>query len=106
MLPFTIYPRGWRRDLPDGRDHHWAPSHPAGGFQRSFSLMAKMPFIYDQGNAGSCTSQMGARMWRYLHPDVEPSRLMIYYDTRDLEGTANQDSGAEIRDVLKALSKW
>ena len=88
---------GWKRDKPDGRDFIWSP-HPQGsGLPGSADLMAKMPFIYDQGHAGSCTSQMGARLWRYLHPDVEPSRLMIYYDTREIEGTADQDSGGDVR---------
>lgn len=35
-----------------------------------------------------------------------PSRLQIYYNERVLEGTVNQDSGAQIRDGIKALARW
>jgi len=38
-------------------------------------------------------------------PDFIPSRLFIYYNERDIEGTVDQDSGAQIRDGMKAVSK-
>lgn len=34
-----------------------------------------------------------------------PSRLFIYYNERKLEGTINEDSGAELRDGIKTINK-
>ena len=33
-----------------------------------------------------------------------PSRLFIYYNERAMEGTINEDSGAEIRDGIKSIN--
>ena len=39
-------------------------------------------------------------------PSCEPpSRLFIYYNERDIEGTVNEDSGAMIRDGIKSVVK-
>ncbi len=32
-----------------------------------------------------------------------PSRLFIYYNERDMEGTVNSDSGAQLRDGMKSV---
>ncbi|MDE2363066.1 MAG: C1 family peptidase, partial [Hyphomicrobiales bacterium] len=37
--------------------------------------------------------------------DFTPSRLFIYYNERVIEGTVNQDSGAQIRDGVKSVAK-
>src|SRR5581483_4634838 len=34
-----------------------------------------------------------------------PSRLFIYYNERKMEGTVDEDSGAEIRDGIKSIKK-
>ena len=34
-----------------------------------------------------------------------PSRLFIYYNERNMEDTVNYDSGAQIRDGIKSVSK-
>lgn len=39
-------------------------------------------------------------------PVVVPSRLFVYYATRTLEGTKNVDSGATIRNTIKAIASW
>jgi C1A family cysteine protease len=36
--------------------------------------------------------------------DFVPSRLFIYYNERVIEGTVNSDSGAQIRDGIKAVA--
>lgn len=69
------------------------------------------PWIYDQGELGSCTGNGWARCVQFDQrklglPDFMPSRLQIYYDERVLEGTVRQDSGAQIRDGAKALARW
>ena len=65
-----------------------------------------MPPVYDQGRAGSCTGNATAGAlaydWRRQgNAPFLPSRLMLYYDGRALEGTQDHDSGAAIRDVVR-----
>lgn len=103
---------GWRPDLPDHRDHLFgvavAPSKlPAKVDLRDSGFM---PAIYDQGQLGSCTANAAARLVEFdeakqAQADVStPSRLFIYYYERVLEGTINEDSGAELRDAAKVLA--
>jgi C1A family cysteine protease len=52
--------------------------------------------------AADCHSQMiiqGGKTWT-------PSPMFIYYNERLLENTVMQDSGAEIRDGMKAINRW
>lgn len=77
----------------------------------TFELDRQIP-IYDQEDLGSCTANSGCACYRFESAQVvgdfrfDPSRLFLYYNTRVLEGTPNEDSGAYIRDVFKALNKW
>src|SRR5262249_25089308 len=38
-------------------------------------------------------------------PDFVPSRLFIYYNEREMEGTVSSDAGAQIRDGIKSVSE-
>lgn len=109
---------GWVRDVPDFRDHaeHQfravTPLKQVPPGLRRFSLRDQEPEPpYDQGQLGSCTANaiafavqfrrkvLGLVPWR-------PSRLFIYYWERFMEGTLNEDSGAQIRDGLKVIAKY
>ena len=95
-------------------------------------LRDKCPDVYDQGNLGSCTANSLAFCYHYdellnkesnktvidnedttkitvqLTPNETsvfvPSRLFIYYNERNLEGTVNKDAGAEIHDGIKVMN--
>lgn len=102
--------RGWRRDLPDIRDLMATMKGPLK-LPDVADLEGKCPPVYDQGDAGSCTGNMGAGMDQFIAMKEGkvafiPSRLFIYYNTRLSEGSANQDSGATIRDTFKAMAKY
>src|ERR1035437_2887293 len=70
--------------------------------------------VDDQGDMGSCTSVawvnlleynqcangLGGKFFKNL------SRLFVYYNERGIEDTVNQDSGAELRDGVKALATY
>lgn len=105
-MPFKIARYGWKRDQPDHRDMLLrVPSAVTAKLPKSVDLRVQMPAIFDQGDLGSCTANAtGMQAW---HIDktvpVEPSRLFIYYNTRVLEGTVNVDSGASIRNSVKAV---
>lgn len=62
--------------------------------------------IEDQGNLGSCTGNAIAGAIEIIdrknNKQLEISRLFIYYQERLLEGTVYYDSGAYIRDGIKA----
>lgn len=70
---------------------------------------SKLPPCYDQGDLGTCTANATAGAIQFLQaiqgePLVMPSRLFIYWNSEALEGTQGTDSGAELRDVIKAVN--
>ena len=74
------------------------------------SAQPDMPPVYDQGQLGSCTANAIAaavdfQNHRQDQKWLTPSRLWIYYQERVIEGTVSQDSGAQIRDGMKAVAK-
>jgi C1A family cysteine protease len=106
----TIKRYGWRPDTPDMRDYMLAVA-PAKTLPATVSLRKQMPPVYDQGQLGSCTANsIGAVLefneLKQKEKDAAvPSRLFIYYNERVMEGTVNQDSGAEIRDGIKSVAQ-
>ena len=69
--------------------------------------------MYNQGELGACTSHASCAAYQFDRNSLglpawptNPSRLFVYYNTRDLEGTVDQDSGGQIRDsVASVVSK-
>ncbi len=103
---------GWLPDLPDQRDHIFEPEKLFGVVapQAKVDLRAECPVIYNQGQLGSCTANALAAAFDFDrkkegHSFMTPSRLFIYWNERDMEGTVNSDAGARIRDGVKSLKK-
>jgi len=103
---------GWIRDLPDLRDHLYAtPPEFLVKLPSSVDLRSQCPAVYDQGQLGSCTANAIAAALEFDQMKEEqsnvfvPSRLFIYYNERVMEGTVNEDSGAQIRDGIKSVGK-
>lgn len=101
---------GWIPDLPDQRDHLYAAPPPTlQALPPSVDLRPECPTVYDQGQLGSCTANAIAaavefdQMKQHLDHVFMPSRLFIYYNEREMEGTVNSDSGAQIRDGIKSV---
>lgn len=100
---------GWIPDLPDKRDYKFsAPLKLLKALPSKVDLTSKMPPVYDQGQLGSCTSNaiVGAVEYDQILQGNKyflPSRLFLYYNERDMEGTVNEDSGAMIRDGIKSM---
>lgn len=111
---------GWKKQDHDHRDFKFVPhpvklaALPPAYDQRS---TGKWPKPYDQLQLGSCTGNgcAGVAQHRLIlegkqdGKDINasaqiPSRLFIYRQERVLEGTLRQDSGAQIRDGLKAMA--
>jgi C1A family cysteine protease len=98
----------WTRDREDTRDHLFAPR--LSSLPTSVDLRNNCSPIEDQGDLGSCTGNAIAGIMEYLarkaRKTTDVSRLFIYYQERLLEGTINYDSGAYIRDGIKAVNKY
>jgi C1A family cysteine protease len=118
----------WHPDIPDFRDWKYA-LHKLKLTQTPVTLPFKVdlrPFcspVFDQGQYGSGTSQSLAGHLEFLElkeirektaapEEFDPStfipfsRLFIYWNERDIEGTTDQDAGAQIRDGIKSLAQW
>jgi C1A family cysteine protease len=109
VKPPTLTNFGWKRDLPDPRDFKFKVTRPVD-LPKSVDLRKKCPPVYDQGSLGSCTANaLGAAFQfeqiKQKKKDFIPSRLFIYYNEREMEGTVNQDSGAMIRTGIKTMVK-
>ncbi len=110
-MKHTIVRYGWIPDLPDARDRIYRAPRKTGPLPRAVDLRAGCPPVYDQGQLGSCTANAIAgaisfdqRKQKMTQP-FTPSRLFIYYNERALEGTTTTDSGAMIRDGIKAVAE-
>ena len=102
---------GWARDLPDARDFAYAAplAQFPHGLPTSVDLRSKCPPVYDQGQLGSCTGNGIAGAIEFDQrklgkKEFTPSRLFIYYNERLMEGTVDQDAGAQIRDGIKSVA--
>ena len=106
---------GWNPDRPDHRDQLYNLNErialgmalpAAGGLSSS-----QVPPIWNQGALGSCTAHGSLRVFltEAMKQGLELpmlSRLMQYYDSRLLEGSPSYDSGAQVRDAIKALATY
>lgn len=103
---------GWKRQAKDHRDWHYVPPRRLTlTLAPTVDLTANMGPLLNQGALGSCGPNTASEMITYDQkveglPLIEPSRLFIYYTTRDLMGTVNQDSGVDNRTLLKALAEF
>ena len=102
---------GWLPDLPDQRDKLYAAiAAPPRTLPGAVDLRPGCSAVEDQGPLGSCTANALAGNLEYIEtnagkPATDLSRLFIYYNERKIEGTVAQDSGAQLRDGIKALAK-
>ncbi|NDC55139.1 MAG: hypothetical protein EBZ74_12950 [Planctomycetia bacterium] len=115
----------FRRQKEDERDHllHISPLvHPPqqSTLAKATSAMIDhrpfFPYIFDQGNIGSCTANASIALFMYIWNKTNTtnqqnqidilSRLFCYYNTRSIEGTTTWDSGASLRDTMKSLQKY
>jgi C1A family cysteine protease len=106
---------GWKPDVFDPRDFGYKVTAPVTLQTVHLKDKYKMPPIFNQLRLGSCTGNGGAYSTAFnilnnlvqnkdVKCDLPFSRLFIYGNARKIEGTFNQDSGAQIRDVLKSIA--
>lgn len=100
---------GRKPDSPDALDYRYSdvlqaearkPPAPKSDLEHLF------PPVYNQGKLGSCGSNSLAGIMAFTYPaqaKVGFSRLQNYWDVRAIEGTLDEDSGVETRDLFKAV---
>lgn len=108
-VPRTLaLPLQWKRDKLDTRDYKYTLTQKAS--PNLVDLRRYCTPIENQGNLGSCTGQAIAGAIELLNKrnrkPTDVSRLFIYYYERLLLGTVNYDSGAYIRDGIKATNHY
>lgn len=96
-------------DAPDDRDRLYA-APPAPYQFVDLEPDPATPPIWNQGRLGSCTAHgtLACFLWASAKcgaNDPMLSRLQLYYNARALMGTTDQDSGAQIRDAIKATTQ-
>ena len=108
---------GWKPDIKDSRDRVFrmgAPKINLDELPRKVDLREHCSTVENQFELGSCTANAAVGCLEYLEiknglvgPHFENfSRLFVYYNTRHIMGTVNEDSGGFLRDTIKALAKY
>jgi C1A family cysteine protease len=102
---------GWRHSRPDHRD--LTLDATTKKLPPSASLRGLCSRIEDQGQLGSCTANATTSAMEFVYrkqglPQPELSRLFLYYNSRVLieHADPHEDTGCEIRDVMKAAKKY
>ena len=101
---------GWLPDIPDKRDLLYSVIKPRVKLPHKVDLRESCSQVEQQGKLGSCTANALSGNIEYLDNFSDPgytdvSRLFIYYNERELEGTEDYDAGASLRDGIKTLKK-
>ncbi|TMJ00783.1 MAG: peptidase [Alphaproteobacteria bacterium] len=103
---------GWRKQSPDQRDFRYAPpNHVMAALPPAVDLTSGMGQVLDQSSLGSCGAHAVDSLIMFDQqkqgmPVTSSSRLLIYYFTRVIMGTVNEDSGVDNRTLLQALNKY
>ncbi len=102
---------GWVPDRPDYRDKLYAAiAAPPTKLPAKVDLSAGCSRVENQGQLGSCTANALVGNLEFLirkagRRVTNLSRLFIYYNEREMEGSVSEDAGAAIRDGVKSLVK-
>ncbi|XP_019850821.1 PREDICTED: uncharacterized protein LOC109581284 [Amphimedon queenslandica] len=106
---------GAKPDEPDDNDKrkkYGGHEIPSGG--TNVDLSHYVHHVYDQENLHSCTANAlcaayGMDLVKQSQTIAagyyfDPSRLFLYYNTREREGSQSKDSGASIRDTVESMN--
>lgn len=99
---------GWSRQPLDDRDltHNLKSTSLLPPY---INLADQMLPVFDQGQLGSCTANaiaaaVGYQLKKETSLSFMASRLFIYYNERVIDGTVNQDAGANPRSGIKTIN--
>lgn len=103
-----------RKDAHDHRDFKFKPSkYTTDTLPDEVDLRKYFPEIWDQLQLGKCSGEAGTGFRSYFQilyygvkGYVPLAPLYLYYKERELEGTINKDSGAMLKDCMKAMNQY
>lgn len=99
-----------KKQAPDERDFQMKSIinvHKSVKLPASVDIRSLCPPVYDQGSLGSCTANAAVAARIMLNKlKVDLSRLFQYYQERVIEKDVNQDGGAQMRDIGKAIATY
>jgi len=100
---------GWIPDVPDARDIYYSAPRDIS-IMPAINMQEYCPPVWDQGTLGSCTANaiLAAHQFEQIKlfsisESVMLSRLFLYYNEREMEGSVSIDRGAQIRSGMKSL---
>lgn len=110
---------GWHPPLPHLHRRKFSACHPSrfatatetdDGGPIDLSVGFPLP-VLDQGQIGSCSTNSLSEIITYDQKKnglaiFQPSRLFLYYNVRQIEGTTDQDAGANNDDLATSLSQF
>ena len=104
---------GWKRSLPDHRDLIYRLDEvDTSKLPTHTDLRSNCPPIIDQGELGCCVECEVANFALDFERKRQglsfyfPSRLFVYWNVRNSNGTVFQDSGSTVRDGIKSVNKY
>lgn len=106
---------GWKPDLHDSRDKVLKFSSTSlVGLPPKVDLREHCSTVENQSTLGSCTANASVGALEYLEIKngkvgdgfENYSRLFVYYNTREMQGTVGVDTGASLRDTIKSLARF
>lgn len=110
-LPPTLDKRDYSPEHPEIREiTKWLDLPDPGDLKSSIDLQNSCSDIRDQLTLNSCTAFAGTGIIEYFQKrafskNITASPLFLYKSTRDISQSAG-DTGAELRDVMKALASF
>lgn len=102
---------GYQRDLARPNTAEVVTDRSVESLPPTIDLRAHCTAVEDQKTIGSCTANSAVGALEYLRKKngVDPSdlsRLFVYYNTRRLKGTVDQDTGATIAECMAAVMAY
>lgn len=99
---------GWKKDKVAPYRMLYKNVFPVTVLPLNVDMRNLCPPIVDQLSLGSCTANAGAGIMGILMNIqkltlIALSRLYIYYNTRAIEGTTGEDSGASVTDTITSI---
>ena len=107
----TRVAKGYKAATPKAGTKMFAPARSVTKLPPKVDLRKKMTTVENQESLGSCTANAVAGAYEYLvkaHKGIEDydvSRLFIYYNAREIDGTIEEDAGSVIASAIQSLQE-
>jgi hypothetical protein len=102
---------GYRPEAQSSKDPKYSAHDRSDPCPSAIDLRPYMTPVENQGNSNSCTANAMAGAYEYLANRLngqseDVSRLFIYYNARQIDGTTDQDEGTYLKNCVQVLRKY